>query len=430
MYQSTKMAGIYLNDGHMKIEKYSFGTGDRFGKEGLAQLQAIQDINHLGVPVVPVWNKSNREHTIIHSVPEDVMKEAAAAVAEGSYTGSYYVDADHINMDTVDRFIDCSNFFTIDVANFIGRKASQEAVADFQSRYSKYLGAIRIPGITRELNVTAGFLARLAEDYLIAIEEVKKIYDHICTVKGKANFVAEVSVDEAEIVQGPLELFFILAELKAKGVEVQTIAPKFSGLFAKGVDYIGNVQGFAGEFEQDVAVLKHAVNELGLPESLKLSVHSGSDKFSIYPAIRAAIRKFDAGIHVKTAGTNWLEEVIGLAEAGDDGLEIARAVYAKSLDRFDELTGPYATVLNINRQLLPEVSVVRSWNGKQFSEALTHEQSCKNYNPHFRQLIHVGYKIAAEMGDHFLSALDKHHEIITSKVKYNLLERHLKPLFL
>lgn len=423
------MAGNYLNDKLMKIEKYSFGTGDRFGKEGLAQLQAIQDINRLGIPVVPVWNKSNREHSIIHSVPSDVKQEAAAAVAQGRYTGNYYVDADHINLDTVDRFVDSSNFFTIDVAHFIGRKASQEAIADFQTRYSKYLGEISIPGIIQKLNVTAGFLTQLAANYLVAIEEVKKIYDHICTIKGQANFVAEVSVDEAEIVQGPLELFFILAELKEKGVEVQTIAPKFSGLFAKGVDYIGDVQGFAREFEQDVAVVKHAVKELGLPESLKLSVHSGSDKFSIYPAIQKAIRKFDAGIHVKTAGTNWLEEVIGLAEAGDDGLEIARAVYAKSMDRYDELTGPYATVLNINRQLLPEVVLVNSWNSKQFSEALTHDQSCKNYNPHFRQLIHVGYKIAAEMGDRFLSALNKHHEIIASKVKFNLLERHLKPLF-
>ncbi len=242
--------------------------------------------------------------------------------------------------------------------------------------------------------------------------------------------MAEVSVDEAELVQGPLELFFILAELKHKGVEVQTIAPKFSGLFAKGVDYIGDVKGFAAEFEQDVAVVKFAVSELGLPASLKLSVHSGSDKFSIYPSIRAALRRFDAGIHVKTAGTNWLEEVIGLAEAGDDGLEIAKEIYAKSMDRYDELTGPYATVLNIDRSLLPPVAEVAKWTGREFSEALTHDQQCKNYNPHFRQLIHVGYKIAAEMGVYFLSALDKHHEVISGKVKNNLLERHLKPLFL
>lgn len=414
----------------MQIEKYSFGTGDRFGKEGLAQLQALQEIKKLGIEVAPVWNKSNREHSIIHSVPSDVKSEAEAAVAAGKFTGNYYIDADHINLETVDKFVDCSNFFTIDVAHFIGMKPAQEAVREFTARYGKYLGSMSIPGIEKNLSVTEAFLTNLANNYLVAIEEVRKIYEHICSVKGKENFIAEVSVDEAEIVQGPLELFFILAMLKEKGVMVQTIAPKFSGLFAKGVDYIGDVNGFTTEFEQDVAVINHAVNELGLPKTLKLSVHSGSDKFSIYPAIRAAIRKFDAGIHVKTAGTTWLEEVIGLAEAGADGLEIAKIIYAKSMDRYDELTGPYATVLNINRQLLPKVAEVNSWNSRMFCEALIHDQRCKNYNPHFRQLIHVGYKIAAEMGDSFLAALDRHHEITAAKVKYNLLERHLKPLFL
>jgi len=414
----------------MKIEKYSFGTGDRFGKEGRAQLEAIMEINRSGIPVVPVWNKSNREHTIIGSVPAGVKAEAARAVADSRYPGNFYIDADHINLETVDKFIESSNFFTIDVAHFIGMKPDQDAVKDFAARYGKYLGAMTIPGIEKKLDVTQGFLANLAENYLVAMDEVRKIYNHICSVKDKANFIAEVSVDEAELVQGPLELFFILALLKENGVMVQTIAPKFSGLFAKGIDYIGNIKDFASEFEQDVAVIKHAAKELGMPENLKLSVHSGSDKFSIYPAIRAAIRKFDAGIHVKTAGTTWLEEVIGLAEAGHDGLEIAKRIYRQSLLRYSELTGPYATVLSINQQLLPPVSEVDKWNSRQFSEALTHDQKCKGYNPHFRQLIHVGYKIAAEMGEPFLAALDRHHEIIAGKVKNNLLERHLKPLFL
>jgi len=414
----------------MQIEKYSFGTGDRFGKEGSAQLSALMEINRLGIPVVPVWNKSNREHSIIHSVPGDVQKEAAAAVAEQRYSGNYYIDADHINLETVDKFTASSNFFTIDVAHFIGRKAEPQAIKDFALRYRKYVGDMTIPGIDQKLHVTEDFLHLLADNYLVAIDEVKKIYNHIVKVKGKDNFVAEVSVDEAEIVQGPLELFFILALLRDNGVEVQTIAPKFSGLFAKGVDYIGDVRNFATEFEQDVAVVKHAIQELGLPESLKLSVHSGSDKFSIYPAIGYALRKFNAGIHVKTAGTTWLEEVIGLAEAGEDGLEIAKAIYAKSFERYAELTGPYATVLSIDQQKLPAVSVVNKWNSKQFSEALTHNQQCQAYNRHFRQLIHVGYKIAVEMGDPFISALDKHHGIVAEKVRHNLLERHLKPLFL
>jgi hypothetical protein len=227
-----------------------------------------------------------------------------------------------------------------------------------------------------------------------------------------------------------MELFFILAELNHLGVDVQTIAPKFSGLFAKGVDYIGDIGKFAEEFEQDVAVLKFAVKKLNLADNLKLSVHSGSDKFSIYPFIKKALQKFDAGIHVKTAGTTWLEEVIGLAEAGGEGLDIAKEIYGRSVKRFDELTGPYAAVLHLDRSVLPSFKKVNGWKTRQFADALTHNRKCPGYDPNFRQLIHVGYKIAAEMGERFQSALDKNRKIITVRVKNNLLERHLKPLFI
>jgi hypothetical protein len=414
----------------MQLEKYSFGTGDRFGKEGAAQLRAIQEINRLGVPVVPVWNKSNREHVIIGSVPAQVRTEAEAAVKSCQYTGSYYVDADHINLDTVDRFLESSNFFTIDVARFIGVKPAPDEAKDFIAGFGQYRGDMTIPGIEKRFRVTGNFLASLADNYLVAMNEVAGIYNHISRFKGQAKFIAEVSVDEAELVQGPLDLFFILAMLKKKGVEVQTIAPKFSGLFAKGIDYIGSTGDFTVEFEQDVAVIQHAVRELGLPVNLKLSVHSGSDKYSIYPAIRSAMRKFNAGIHIKTAGTTWLEEVIGLAEAGAAGLEMVKEIYCTSLKRYAELTGPYATVLALNQNRLPLASEVNKWNSRQFSAALTHDQKNKNYNPHFRQLIHVGYKIAAEMGRHFTEELDKNRSVIENNVTINLLERHLKPVFL
>jgi tagaturonate epimerase len=414
----------------MKLEKYSFGMGDRFGKEGTAQLRAIQEINNLGVEVVPVWNKSNREHTIIGSSPAMVRREAIDAVAACRYKGKYYTDADHINSDTVDRFIDSHDFFTLDVAHFIGVDADDESTAGFVARYNKYLGQMQVPGIERPFEVTRQFLERLAKNYLTAIDEVQKIFNHLCVVKGAANFVAEISVDEANSVQSPLELFFILALLKERGVEAQTIAPKFSGLFAKGIDYIGDIEGFAREIDQDLAIIRHAVEELGMPSNLKLSIHSGSDKFSIYPAIRAAIHKQNAGIHVKTAGTTWLEEVIGLAESGTEGLNMAKEIYCQSFLRFDELSAPYASVLHIDRTMLPEIAEVRSWQGSRFSESLTHNTLCANYNPHMRQLMHVGYKVAAEMGDMFHAMLDKHTGIIGERVKFNLLERHLKPLFL
>jgi tagaturonate epimerase len=159
-------------------------------------------------------------------------------------------------------------------------------------------------------------------------------------------------------------------------------------------------------------------------------VHSGSDKFSIYPSIKNAIKKFDAGIHVKTAGTTWLEEVIGLAKSGGKGLNIAKKIYTGSFARYDELCGPYSSVLNIDKSKLPLLNEVENWDNIQFAETLIHDQKCKAYNPNFRQLIHVGYKIAVELGDEFKDALDIYRNEIEKNVKYNLLERHLKLLFM
>ena len=129
-------------------------------------------------------------------------------------------------------------------------------------------------------------------------------------------------MDEVPDPQTPVELFFILKMLASENIPVQTIAPKFSGRFNKGVDYVGDPQKFAEEFESDLMVIDFAIKEFGLPENLKMSIHSGSDKFAIYPHIGSIIKKYDKGIHLKTAGTTWLEEVIGLAESGGEALDI------------------------------------------------------------------------------------------------------------
>jgi len=177
-------------------------------------------------------------------------------------------------------------------------------------------------------------------------------------------------------------------------------------------------------------VLKLAVNEFDFDKNLKLSVHSGSDKFSLYPIIREVIRKHDAGLHIKTAGTTWLEELIGLAEAGGKGLEIAKKIYSKSLDKFDELSAPYATVIDIDKSKLPSPQEVDSWSGQDYAQALRHDQNNPKYNLHFRQLLHVGYKIAAKLGDEYLNALEENEDVVARNVIENIFDRHIKKLFL
>ena len=301
-----------------------------------------------------MWNKSNREHAIVGTSPDDVRREADAAVKALGWKGSYYVDADHIGLATVERFIASSDFYTIDVADYIGRAAGERQTAGFISDMAAHRGALRIPGVEGTFAVTDELLLDVANKYLYAIEEAGKVYRLIESKKGKGTFIPEISLDEAEKPQTPIELFFVLAAIAREGVPVQTIAPKFTGTFPKGIDYVGDAATFAREFEDDVAVIAHAVRTFGLPANLKLSVHSGSDKFSIYPAIHAAMKKFDAGIHLKTAGTTWLEEVIGLAGSGADGLAMSREIYRTAFARFDELCKPYLTVLAIDRKGLPD----------------------------------------------------------------------------
>jgi hypothetical protein len=239
-----------------------------------------------------------------------------------------------------------------------------------------------------------------------------------------------VSTDEAETPQNPLELFLILGALAGEGVQVQTIAPKFTGRFNKGVDYVGDVGKFTYEFEQDLVALRMAVKEFGLPENLKISVHSGSDKFSLYAPIRELVRKHGAGLHLKTAGTTWLEEVIGLALAGGSGLVIAKDIYARAFGRIDELSKPYATVIDIDRTLLPAPAEVAKWDGTSLAAALTHDQSDSRYNPHMRQLVHVSFKVAAEMGQVYLDAIEQARATIEPCVTRNLYDRHIRPLFI
>ena len=415
----------------MKIGKYSFGIGDRFAHQGEAQLKALMKAGEtLGFEIVPVWNKSNREHSFIGSSPADTRKEADAAVHALNYKGQYFVDADHINLTNVDKFLDASDFFTLDVADYIGKKASQTDLDTFVTANMKYTGKLHIPGIAVPFDVPATLLQAIAEKFLYAVQEAGKIYRHIEKTKGVDNFVAEVSMDEVNDAQSPVEMFFILSAIAAEKIPAQTIAPKFTGRFNKGVDYAGDMAQFAKEFEEDLLVIDFAVKEFGLPANLKLSIHSGSDKFSIYPVMGELIKKYDKGIHVKTAGTTWLEEVIGLAMTNDeDAIDLAKAIYSSAVSRFDEVCVPYATVIDIDRKKLPSNKEVERWTGEKLASSLRHIPGHPDYNPNFRQLIHVGFKVAAEYGIEYTGMLKKHKETVGLQVTENIYDRHIKRLF-
>ena len=412
------------------IEKYSIGVGDRFAHQAKAQLQAFILAAKEGAPAVPVWNKSNREHNIVGSEPSSVRAAADQAVKDLGWTKAHYVDADHINLNTVDRFLEPSNFFTLDVADAIGKPATPESVETFLNKHPELIGTVQIPDIAEPFEISRETAEAAANKYLFAVQDAGKIYRKIEAAKGKGNFITEVSMEETDSPQTPPELLLILAAIADEGIPIQTIAPKFTGRFNKGVDYVGDIVQFEKEFGDDLAVLAFAVKQYGLPASLKLSVHSGSDKFSIYAPIRRQLVRFCAGLHLKTAGTTWLEELIGLSEAGPEGLALAKEIYSEAYSHREELCAPYASVIDVDPAKLPSPEEVNGWTAEQYSGALRHDQKNPAFNAHLRQLLHVGFKVAAKMGPRYLSMLDKCEASIAKNVTENLYERHLKPLFL
>jgi hypothetical protein len=414
----------------LRLPKYSVGVGDRFAHQAKAQLAACIKAKEAGIEVAPVWNKSNREHTIIGSDPKDTRKAADAAVKALGWKTPYFLDADHINLKNVERFLAPCDFFTIDVAEEIGKPAQREDVEGFVSRHPELVGEVRIPRIAAPFKTDTAFVKGVANKFLAAVQDAGRIYRFLVEKKGEGKFVPEVSMDETDSPQTPVELLIILAAIADEKIPIQTIAPKFTGRFNKGVDYVGDVKQFAKEFEEDIAAIAFAVQRYGLPENLKLSVHSGSDKFSIYASIHNAMVKFDAGVHLKTAGTTWLEELIGLAEAGGSGLQLAKEVYREAYAHADELTAPYATVIDIDRAKLPTPEEVDKWTSEQYTSALRHDQKNPAYNPSFRQLLHVGFKVAAKMGERYTKELDQHEDVIAKNVTTNLWDRHVKPVFI
>lgn len=412
-----------------QLGRFSFGMGDRFGRQAAAQLRAVIEAKALGIDLTPVWNKSNREHSIVGTHPSAVRESAQKAVSDLNWFSPYFVDADHITLETVEPFLGACDFFTLDVTNLIGQATDRQTIENFVSRHSNLADIVEIEGTRRPIQGTPTELRQIADRFLGATIEAGRIYRHIRAAKNASSFLTEVSLDETSRPQTSYELLVILAALADQDIPVNTIAPRFCGRFNKGIDYAGDVDQFEQEFATSVAVVHHARATYRLPSDLKLSIHSGSDKFSIYPAVRRVLRQTGAGVHIKTAGTTWLEELIGLAESGGENLDLAKEIYRQAFLECGSLCQPYADVIDIDPSRLPAPDQVDSWSGTQYAESLRHDVRNPSYNSHFRQLLHLAYKCAAKIGPRYFRALDAVAAPISRNVTANLLDRHIVPLF-
>jgi hypothetical protein len=408
----------------MRLPRFTFGIGDRFACSGRAQLRAFPRIDG----IAPVWNKSWREHRLIGSEPATVRAAAAAAVAAEGWTGPWFVDADHVGAEALPRFAPHCDFFTLDVAEAMGRRAGPEAVAAFLDRHGDLATTVGWPGMERTLTITRDELAAAAARVLDAAMQAVTLHRQLEALRPDGAYAVEVSLDETDEVQGPAEIVAVLAVLADAGISADTIAPRFPGRFNKGVDYVGDVTAFAQSFAADAAAAAWASTRLGMRNQTRLSVHSGSDKFAIYPAIRAAVTRLGTGLHLKTAGTTWLAEVEGLALAGREGLELAQRIYAGAYAGLAEMVAPYAPVVDISVARLPAPALVANWDGRRFAAALHHDAACPEFNRDFRQLIHVGFPVAARLGGAFTAARRRCADIIDPVVTDNLSARHLRQL--
>ena len=153
-------------------------------------------------------------------------------------------------------------------------------------------------------------------------------------------------------------------------------------------------------------------------------------KFVIYRPIREALQKFGAGVHLKTAGTTWLEKLIGLAEGGSEGFKASKEIFAEAYAHVNELCAPYSSVIAIDPAKLPQPIEVNAWSAQQFVSALRHDQNNPKYRSDFRQLLHIGFKVAARMGARYLNLISEARDIIARNVTENLFDGHIKPLFI
>src|ERR1043166_2653188 len=232
----------------LTLEKYSVGVGDRFARQAKAQLRACMMAAEQGVEVIPVWNKSNREHMTIGSQPAETRAAADGAVNALGWTKPYHVDADHIRNDTVGRFVESSDFFTIDVADYIGKCPPIPYAEDmFIARRQDLVGEHSIPGLDKPLTVTMADLEYVARNFIYAVREANIVYQSIIRRNPASPFITEISMDETDRPQTPAELLLILAAIAPYNIPLQTIAPKFSGRFNKGVDYVGDIAQFERE---------------------------------------------------------------------------------------------------------------------------------------------------------------------------------------
>jgi tagaturonate epimerase len=270
--------------------KKSFGFGDRLGLATPGHLAAVRKFDFAPIFV----QQSIREMERTQRTPQQIMKAAVTTLTACGYSGAWGADADHLKLpEHVDRTAAAGFcFFTIDPSVHVGKGA---LTAELESLYLKR--KFEVPDLG-ELQFDRASLRSAAVKYARALEHVALMGRHIAETMGTRPFEIEVSVDETDEPTSALDHLFIGLELRRHRVpRVISVAPRFVGEFEKGIDFKGDLKEFESTLQQHMAIARHC-------GPYKISVHSGSDKFAVYPIVGRVCGEL---LHVKTAGTSYLE---------------------------------------------------------------------------------------------------------------------------
>jgi hypothetical protein len=374
----------------------SFGFGDRLGLATPGHIAAVR-----GTGLAPVFaQQSVRENTRTGRTPQQVLDDARRAVEAAGWDAPWGADADHLkSVDDFPPFVEAGyTLFTIDPGEHVDNAASsyplpvlQEKVKglEWEPLESRYLQSTREEP-WRQFDKES--LLRAAVKYGRAIAHTATLYHRLRTMKDEFDF--EVSVDETDAPTTPLEHYFIANELTQAGVRFTSLAPRFIGRFEKGVDYIGDLTALDAEMAHHAAVTRNF-------GTYKISLHSGSDKFSVYPLL---VKHWGSRLHIKTAGTSYLEALRTFAVTEPDLFD---RLWALGLERYAEDRATYHVSADPGK--IP--------SGLSFSDLLD--------NFHAREILHVTFGSALmKFGAEIKAALVKHMDVYNGNLQKHF-RRHL-----
>ena len=320
----------YTNPQPHQGHKITIGLGDRLGLASPGHIQTIRELN-----VFPVLaQQSIRELNLTGRTYDDVVSAAAWAVFQEGYTKGYGADGDHLKTtQEVKMALDIGmTMITLDCSEHIDNTAANQNSTELAEKYSQFSlqerdtweknyadKVIQLEGCS--FSISREEIIRMGCVYGKAIHHTLDIYHNLIAKCGRP-IDFEMSIDETLTPTSPASHYFVASELIAAGVHITSLAPRFCGEFQKGIDYIGDLDQFTGEFSVHVAIANHF--------GYKICVHSGSDKFKVFPIVG---EKTGGNYHLKTAGTNWLEAVRVIAVHQPD---LYRRMHAFALEHLRE----------------------------------------------------------------------------------------------